>query len=358
MATIYTEIAKRTGATYGDKVLVKTDYRLVEGLLSGGKIVAALLPDFVFGGMRMVNNLDGGGTTTTAALLTSIDTYISTNGGSRRGCFFIVSGASSSTITVTVSTGHTVQVPHDQDSDGVRVATETFTVQVGDWLISTNDAGTSYAVINNTYGAATTSVAGLMSAADKLKLDGIATSANNYSHPAYTTRSIDTDGVEVVDTFTSDGTGHVTSVSKRSLPNATTSLPGVMSAADKTKLDGIATGANLYTHPGGGANTTLTLNALEAIAGITVNAEGHVTAVTKQGIAVASAAGKGIVELATDAEMKTGSDTERASTPSGVKASILFHQGLPIFSNYTNANAAAAANSYIDGSLALVEVAV
>lgn len=33
------------------------------------------------------------------------------------------------------------------------------------------------------YGAATSSAAGLMSATDKAKLDGIANNANNYSHP-------------------------------------------------------------------------------------------------------------------------------------------------------------------------------
>jgi hypothetical protein len=36
----------------------------------------------------------------------------------------------------------------------------------------------------HTHGAATTSVAGFMSASDKSKLDGVATSANDYSHPA------------------------------------------------------------------------------------------------------------------------------------------------------------------------------
>lgn len=36
---------------------------------------------------------------------------------------------------------------------------------------------------NTTYGVATTSANGLMSASDKTKLDGVATGANNYSHP-------------------------------------------------------------------------------------------------------------------------------------------------------------------------------
>lgn len=58
-----------------------------------------------------------------------------------------------------------------------------------------------------------------------------------YTHPTYTTRSIDTDGVVVIDTFTSDEIGSVTGITTRTLPNASTSAAGVMSAADKTKLD-------------------------------------------------------------------------------------------------------------------------
>ena len=58
-----------------------------------------------------------------------------------------------------------------------------------------------------------------------------------YTHPSYTTRSIDTDGVEVLDTFTSDAIGSVTAITKRTLPAATTSAAGVMSSTDKTKLD-------------------------------------------------------------------------------------------------------------------------
>ena len=68
-----------------------------------------------------------------------------------------------------------------------------------------------------------------------------------YTHPTYTARSVDTDLVEVLDTLTSDTTGHITGVTKRSLPNATTSTAGVMSSADKTKLDGIETGAQVNT---------------------------------------------------------------------------------------------------------------
>ena len=109
---------------------------------------------------------------------------------------------------------------------------------------------------NTTYGAATQSADGLMSAADKTKLDGIAASANNYTHPAYTART----GVPTANqtpafgsTFSvsqpvSDASGHITALTSRTvkIPNtaATASKAGLMSAADKTKLDGIEAEAN------------------------------------------------------------------------------------------------------------------
>jgi len=93
---------------------------------------------------------------------------------------------------------------------------------------------------------ATTMDQGLMSATDKAKLDGIEEGANDYTHPAHTPRSIDTTGVEVMDVLESDSSGHVTNATKRTLPDATTSTPGVMTGADKTKLDGIQASAENF----------------------------------------------------------------------------------------------------------------
>ena len=139
--------------------------------------------------------------------------------------------------------------------------------------------------------AATISAAGSMSAADKTKLDGIATSANNYSLPKATASALG--GVELFDatvqtvaanavTTTAGRTygvqlnaadqmvvnvpwsdtnsgGTVTGVTGTapivssggtapaiSISAATISAAGSMSAADKTKLDGIASSANNY----------------------------------------------------------------------------------------------------------------
>ena len=127
---------------------------------------------------------------------------------------------------------------------------------------------------------ATQSTNGLMSAADKTKLDGIAENANNYTHPSYTARASELYKVTV------DGTGHVsaaTAVDKSDITAlgipesdttysaATTSAEGLMSAADKTKLDGVTAGANKYTHPSYTARAS-------GLYKVTVDSTGHVSA--------------------------------------------------------------------------------
>ena len=109
-------------------------------------------------------------------------------------------------------------------------------------------------------------------AADKTKLDGIAAGANNYTLP---TASGDTlGGVKTTSTVTSasgytpapiiDGVPYYKDTNTTYNP-ATKSTNGLMSAEDKTKLDGIAAGANNYTLPTasgdtlGGVKTTSTV---------------------------------------------------------------------------------------------------
>ena len=114
------------------------------------------------------------------------------------------------------------------------------------------------AATSHSHDNATTSAAGYMSASDKSKLDGIATGANKYTHPAYTAKG---SGLYKV---TVDATGHIsaaTAVTKSDITAlgipaedtnttysaASTSAAGLMSADDKVKLNGIATGANKTT---------------------------------------------------------------------------------------------------------------
>ena len=102
---------------------------------------------------------------------------------------------------------------------------------------------------NTTYNDATQSTHGLMTAADKKKLDGVAAGANNYVHPSYSAKD---SGLYKV---TVDASGHVsaaTAVVKADITalgipatnttysKSTTSTDGLMSKEDKTKLDGFA----------------------------------------------------------------------------------------------------------------------
>ena len=161
------------------------------------------------------------------------------------------------------------------------------------------------AASNHTHNTVTTSANGFMSASDKTKLDGIAAGANKYTHPTYTTKSsglykITVDGLGHISAATavtksditalgipgqdtnttysafkgastsaaggsglvpapaqgasnrylrSDGTWQVPPDTNTTYGVATTSANGLMSASDKTKLDGIASGANKYVHP-------------------------------------------------------------------------------------------------------------
>lgn len=97
--------------------------------------------------------------------------------------------------------------------------------------------------------AATTSLAGLLTATDKTKLNGIATGANNYTHPSYTAFTLDIDSTPLTGAYvisdldflvTSDVSGHVTgasgTISTRQLTLANLGFTG-------------AANANYYVHP-------------------------------------------------------------------------------------------------------------
>lgn len=146
---------------------------------------------------------------------------------------------------------------------------------------------------NHSHMNANQSAAGFMSAADKNKLDSIATGANSYIHPASPgNRHIPSGGSSgQILRWSEDGkavwgadnntvysnmkgatadtqgiSGLVPAPSKGNqgkflrgdgtwqtpvYPAATQSSSGLMSAADKKKLDGVSSGANAYAHPSG-----------------------------------------------------------------------------------------------------------
>ena len=108
---------------------------------------------------------------------------------------------------------------------------------------------------NTTYSAATTSAAGLMSAADKTKLDGIAEQANKYSLPTATSSTLG--GVKIGSNITvSSGTISLTK------SNVTTALGYTPPTTD-----------TVYTHP------TYTSKS-SGLYKITVDSTGHISAAT------------------------------------------------------------------------------
>lgn len=442
------EMRERVGGIFNhaDSLLYpKTHVNMVEGLLLNGQLNPNLLPDSIKTGLKRVGSLTANDTL--GNLLGLMDAELTALGlttASRGGSYFFCTAA----LTISTVTGHSFIGGDDGGISGTSALLE-----ANDWVMYDRYDATSsthlWTIVNNTHGLVTASANGLMSAADKTKLDGIASNANNYSHPTYTPRSVDTDGVVVLDTLTSDAQGHVTGMSTRALPNATTSLPGVMSAADKTKLEGIAANANNYSLPtasesvlggvkvgsglsiasgvlansspnathtgdvtgsgaltiangvvsnaklsqvstatikgrvtaGSGAPEDLTatqvrtllnvedgannyvhptqtaksqdLTTVETIDSISFDTNGHIATLTKQAIRNGSTSVTGLLQLATGAELTTGLDASKATTPLGVKTMIDYFAGMKRYENITAANAA----SHPDGAIALVTVA-
>lgn len=178
--------------------------------------------------------------------------------------------------------------------------------------------GTWATPTNTTYGNATTSAAGLMSSGDKTKLDGIAAGANNYVHPTtagnkhvpaggaagqilgwsadgtakWVNEKDTTYGTFKGATSSADGgnglvpgpkmankdqylkgDGTWGTPTNTTYNDATQSTHGLMTAADKKKLDGVAAGANNYVHPSYAAKDS-------GLYKVTVDASGHVSAAT------------------------------------------------------------------------------
>ena len=117
-------------------------------------------------------------------------------------------------------------------------------------LTGSDGSTSTVADANTTYGEASQSAAGLLSANDKKKLDGIATGANNYTLPTASSSALG--GVKVGNNITnSNGTISLTKANvvaalgytppttdtNTTYNPATTSVNGLMSAADKAKLD-------------------------------------------------------------------------------------------------------------------------
>ena len=109
---------------------------------------------------------------------------------------------------------------------------------------------------NTTYSPATQSAPGLMAATDKAKLDGVEAGANKYIHPAYPAKVVGLYKTTV------DATGHTSTaaavtkdditalgipVQDTTYNPATASVDGLMTKADKVKMDAIPIPSTIAT---------------------------------------------------------------------------------------------------------------
>ena len=199
----------------------------------------------------------------------------------------ISDGAKSGTVT-SVATGIGLTGGSITTSGTIKAKLRSETALTNDSVAATERAGRIYPVVadksgylavnvpwdNTTYGAATSSTNGLMSAGDKAKLDGVESNAqvnvieivkmngtalsvsskavNIPVMGAATSSTAGTAGIvpapdsgKQTSFLRGDGTWVVPTDTKYN--NATSNAAGLMSAADKAKLDGIATGAKTGT---------------------------------------------------------------------------------------------------------------
>lgn len=157
-----------------------------------------------------------------------------------------VAGKLGSTATAAKATadasGNTITSTYETKANaitGLSVSGKTITYTKGNGTtgtITTQDT-------NTTYSAATTSAAGLMSAADKTKLDGIATGANKYSLPTASASTLG--GIKVGSGLTiSNGvlssSGGSAAVSAYKIPYATCSTATSTAAKVATITNGVS----------------------------------------------------------------------------------------------------------------------
>jgi len=299
-------------------------------------------------------------------------------------------------------------------------AADTLTLEAGDNVTLTPDATNdkvTIAATDTTYGEATTDVAGLMSAADKTKLNGIATGANKttvdsslsststnpvqnkvintalgtkaplaspaltgtptaptatagtnttqIATTAFVKSAVDTASAAVrsfskvkvgsttveadsaTDTLTLEAGSNVTitpdatndkvtiAATDTTYSEATTDAAGLMSAADKTKLNGIATGANKTTVDSSLSSTSTNPVQNKVInTALTAKAPLASPALTGTPTAPTAAAGTNTTQIATTAFVKAAVDTSAS--------------GLKIFKTITIGDTSIVADSATD----------
>jgi len=166
----------------------------------------------------------------------------------------LISGAvSAATTTYSIKAGTQIGgAGLELDAGGAGTGTDTIKLmESGSATVTRTDADTiTIGATNTTYVDATTSVAGLMSTSDKTKIDGVATSANEYTHPNHSGDIVSAaDGATIIQT----GAVDIAMLSATGTASGTTFLRGdntwvvPTDTNTDTKWDGGTTGLTAAT---------------------------------------------------------------------------------------------------------------
>lgn len=208
-------------------------------------------------------------TTNTGTQVFDTGVYLDTTAGVLTAGTFkgkLTGNADSATKATQDSAGQQINTTYIK---ALSVSGKTITYTKGDGTtgtITTQDTNTdTHHQAKNIVGASTTATANATSSNGSTYLNLIENGAVRSTH------KITGSGATTV---SSDSSGNITiSSTNTTYGVATTSANGLMSSSDKSKLDGIAAGANKYTHPSYTAKSS-------GFYKVTVDASGHVSATT------------------------------------------------------------------------------
>lgn len=406
------EIRQKKNGSFNDSnslVYVKTHKSAVIGLLDGSdKIDISILPNSILGASKNAGSIDAN--ITLANALSAIASAMNNQTSLYAGSFLISNG----TNQVSSSTGHTIQYndengPSYADSATLEhgdhlylISSNTNTYKwdevpskpsgtikyyesiaarnednitgvgtnaavTGFMLVSTNQAGYDAAPSKGTVtlgvGDSPTfdnickaiEAEGLQSweGGDGITGSGIRVTVDGGFHYYYIMGPNGTGGSIKYYTSAVNNNQYIWGVINNTTPLATNTTAGLMSGADKNKLNSLFN----YSHPTGGANVNLDGGDIQFVADLTVNNLGHVTAASLGTIRSSSTSATGIVQLATTGEAQTGTNTTKALTVAAGKALVDRFGSLKQYGTIAN-DGSVANNNHPDEAFALFETGI
>ena len=294
MAGINIELRRKVSGSFSDanSVLhpVTKPQNIIGFLDTNNKINETFLPGSVFGGMRFVGEIDTNITTgTTAHEAETLAAQIDTFLDNNGGTPNGLYWIATETVTITASSTSTFSPTYGGAGEEGDAGSSSLIIESGDWIVCKGVA------TNDSYVFAIVN--------------------NNYR-----------------------------------LSSSTVS--GLMSSAQFTKLAGVDENANNYVHPTFAAISDISLSGVDVLATFKRNTEGHVTEFTTRTLPDASTSVKGVTQLATGTELTSALSSNKPAAAVDVKAMIDYFTGNTLYTTLQNANDA----SHPDGSIVFVTV--